>query len=273
MTAWIGVSQSVSHVSRVSRRSSHIHIHKLNTTHQLEDAARRADDDVGLLVPVEHVDVLLDGHAAVEHRHAHCLLDAWVARTQGPVGQRCRMVRWAKGQAHSTRTQRPPSKIKIDDSPWGRYFPKRAYSLEIWKASSRVCPITITGMVWYGWMKNAVSGWLSGSFSQSVSHRHLPQRQAGTHAPEGHSSSLGSRRWRVERTKTAVLPMPDLAWQMMSMPSSACGMHSCCTAERRGDDEVEWWWWCGEVWMGGVKTGGISAGGSGHALEGGGALC
>mmetsp|Transcript_163800 Transcript_163800/g.398105 ORF Transcript_163800/g.398105 Transcript_163800/m.398105 type:complete len:204 (-) Transcript_163800:136-747(-) len=34
----------------------------------------------------------------------------------------------------------------------------------------------------------------------------------------------------VASTNTAVLPMPDLAWQMMSMPSSACGMHSCCTS-------------------------------------------
>lgn len=40
-------------------------------THQLLDAARGADDDVRLLVPVEHVDVLLDGHASVEDRHAH----------------------------------------------------------------------------------------------------------------------------------------------------------------------------------------------------------
>ncbi len=35
---------------------------------------------------------------------------------------------------------------------------------------------------------------------------------------------------RTEMTNTAVLPMPDLAWQMTSMPRMACGMHSCCTA-------------------------------------------
>jgi len=44
----------------------------------------------------------------------------------------------------------------------------------------------------------------------------------------------------VERTKTAVLPMPDLAWQMMSMPRMACGMHSCCTERgREGGREGE----------------------------------
>ena len=34
---------------------------------------------------------------------------------------------------------------------------------------------------------------------------------------------------RIAITKTAVLPMPDLAWQSTSMPRMACGMHSCCT--------------------------------------------
>jgi hypothetical protein len=34
---------------------------------------------------------------------------------------------------------------------------------------------------------------------------------------------------RVASTNTAVLPIPDLAWQMMSMPSTAWGMHSCWT--------------------------------------------
>ena len=49
--------------------------------------------------------------------------------------------------------------------------------------------------------------------------------------------STGSSCCRVEMTNTAVLPMPDLAWQMTSMPRMACGMHSCCTAQegrRRG---------------------------------------
>jgi len=37
---------------------------------KLEDAARGADDDVGFLVTAQELDVLLDGHAAVEHGHA-----------------------------------------------------------------------------------------------------------------------------------------------------------------------------------------------------------
>mmetsp|Transcript_9230 Transcript_9230/g.28717 ORF Transcript_9230/g.28717 Transcript_9230/m.28717 type:complete len:201 (-) Transcript_9230:207-809(-) len=42
--------------------------------------------------------------------------------------------------------------------------------------------------------------------------------------------SLGSICCSVLSVNTAVLPMPDLAWQMTSMPRMACGMHSCCTA-------------------------------------------
>jgi len=41
--------------------------------------------------------------------------------------------------------------------------------------------------------------------------------------------STGSICCRVASTNTAVLPIPDLAWQRMSMPRMACGMHSCCT--------------------------------------------
>ena len=36
---------------------------------------------------------------------------------------------------------------------------------------------------------------------------------------------------RTERTNTAVLPMPELAWQMTSVPRIACGMTSNCTCE------------------------------------------
>ncbi len=59
------------------------------------------------------------------------------------------------------------------------------------------------------------------------------ERWVGGWVGEGRRT-LGSRRWRVERTNTAVLPIPDLAWQMMSMPRMACGMHSCWTRGKRG---------------------------------------
>lgn len=74
---------------------------------------------------------------------------------------------------------------------FGRYLLKRVYSFLIWKASSRVWHRTRTET----------------------------------------SPSTGSSWCSVARTNTAVLPIPDLAWQMMSMPSTACGMHSCCTSE------------------------------------------
>lgn len=45
--------------------------------------------------------------------------------------------------------------------------------------------------------------------------------------------SNGSICCRVANTKTAVLPMPDLAWHNTSMPRIACGMHSCCTERAR----------------------------------------
>mmetsp|Transcript_361 Transcript_361/g.886 ORF Transcript_361/g.886 Transcript_361/m.886 type:complete len:209 (-) Transcript_361:183-809(-) len=73
----------------------------------------------------------------------------------------------------------------------GRYLEKRSYSPLIWYASSRVWQSTRTEI----------------------------------------SPSTGSIWWRVASTNTAVLPIPDLAWQMMSMPSTACGMHSCCTSD------------------------------------------
>ena len=41
----------------------------------------------------------------------------------------------------------------------------------------------------------------------------------------------GSICWSVDRTKTAVFPIPDFAWQMTSIPKIAWGMHSCCTNE------------------------------------------
>mmetsp|Transcript_28029 Transcript_28029/g.67331 ORF Transcript_28029/g.67331 Transcript_28029/m.67331 type:complete len:208 (+) Transcript_28029:607-1230(+) len=36
---------------------------------------------------------------------------------------------------------------------------------------------------------------------------------------------------RVARTKTAVFPIPDLAWHKISVPRMACGNASCCTSE------------------------------------------
>ena len=42
--------------------------------------------------------------------------------------------------------------------------------------------------------------------------------------------ATGSSCCRTESTKTAVLPIPDLAWHSTSIPRMACGMHWCCTA-------------------------------------------
>ena len=67
------------------------------------------------------------------------------------------------------------------------YLENRSYSLLIWKANSLVWHMTITDTC----------------------------------------PSTGSSCWSVANTKTAVLPIPDLAWQRMSMPRTAWGMHSC----------------------------------------------
>ena len=42
--------------------------------------------------------------------------------------------------------------------------------------------------------------------------------------------STASSCWSTVSTNTAVLPMPDLAWQITSIPRMAWGMHSCWTA-------------------------------------------
>lgn len=73
------------------------------------------------------------------------------------------------------------------------YLENLSYSLEIWKANSRVWHITST-LTW---------------------------------------PSICSSCWRVAKTNTAVLPMPLLAWQMISMPKIAWGMHSCWTEMKR----------------------------------------
>ena len=73
----------------------------------------------------------------------------------------------------------------------GMYFEKRSYSLLIWNANSLVWHITNTD-TW---------------------------------------PSTGSSCWRVAKTNTAVLPIPDLAWHKMSILSTAWGIHSCCTSE------------------------------------------
>jgi hypothetical protein len=53
------------------------------------------------------------------------------------------------------------------------------------------------------------------------------------------SPALGSNCCRIVKTKTAVFPMPDLAWHKMSIPRMACGMHSCCTAATRAARDSE----------------------------------
>ena len=45
------------------------------------------------------------------------------------------------------------------------------------------------------------------------------------------SPSLTDTWFSVVSTKTAVLPMPDLAWHSTSMPSRQLGMASCCTSD------------------------------------------
>mmetsp|Transcript_54853 Transcript_54853/g.161285 ORF Transcript_54853/g.161285 Transcript_54853/m.161285 type:complete len:205 (+) Transcript_54853:870-1484(+) len=72
-----------------------------------------------------------------------------------------------------------------------KYLAKRSNSCLIWYASSRVWQMTRTFT----------------AFSEAS----ICCRQAST--------------------KTAVLPMPDFAWQRMSVPRMAWGMHSCCTSE------------------------------------------
>lgn len=75
------------------------------------------------------------------------------------------------------------------------YLENLSYSLEIWKANSRVWHMTNT-LTW---------------------------------------PSICSSCWRVARTNTAVFPIPLLAWQMISMPRIAWGMHSCWTAESKNE--------------------------------------
>lgn len=63
--------------------------------------------------------------------------------------------------------------------------------------------------------------------------------------------STGSSCCSVEMTNTAVLPMPDLAWQITSMPRMACGMHSCCTAIwQRGTKGGRHAWWAEKLGSG-----------------------
>ena len=73
------------------------------------------------------------------------------------------------------------------------YFENLWYSFEIWKASSRVWHMTNT----WG-------------------------------PPELSAFSL-SNCCNVAKTKTAVLPIPDLAWQTTSIPVTAWGIHSFWT--------------------------------------------
>mmetsp|Transcript_8954 Transcript_8954/g.33413 ORF Transcript_8954/g.33413 Transcript_8954/m.33413 type:complete len:201 (+) Transcript_8954:669-1271(+) len=72
----------------------------------------------------------------------------------------------------------------------GRYAANRSNSWQIWYASSRV--------------------W---------------QRMSAPTSP-----GTGSSCCSTASTKTAVLPIPDLAWQITSMPKMAWGMHSCWTS-------------------------------------------
>ena len=50
-----------------------------------------------------------------------------------------------------------------------------------------------------------------------------------TSAWQGSGSS--GRHWRTVKTKTAVFPIPDTAWQRTSTPRIDSGMHFCCTSE------------------------------------------
>lgn len=56
-----------------------------------------------------------------------------------------------------------------------------------------------------------------------------------------HSPDLGSSCCSTASTNTAVLPMPDLAWQRTSSPRIAWGMHSCWTVwgDVRGRCQVQ----------------------------------
>lgn len=74
------------------------------------------------------------------------------------------------------------------------YLENLSYSLEIWKANSRVWHITNT-LTW---------------------------------------PSICSSCWSVARTNTAVFPIPLLAWQIISMPRIAWGIHSCWTVKKKG---------------------------------------
>ncbi len=79
------------------------------------------------------------------------------------------------------------------------------------------CVLTVTpeiGHEWFTWYANS----------------RVWQRTSAATCP-----AKGSICWRVERTNTAVFPIPDLAWQMTSIPRIACGMHSCCTAPSPND--------------------------------------
>lgn len=69
----------------------------------------------------------------------------------------------------------------------GMYLLNRSYSLLIWNASSLVWHITKTYTTF----------------------------------------SVGSSCCKVANTNTAVFPIPDFAWHRISMPNTACGIHSC----------------------------------------------
>lgn len=86
------------------------------------------------------------------------------------------------------------------DFTFERYFENLSYSFWIWNASSRVWQSTTT--------------WTS--------------------------PSTGFSWWRVANTNTAVLPIPDFAWQMMSIPSTAWGIHSCWTENLQ--IEIRFWY-------------------------------
>jgi len=89
----------------------------------------------------------------------------------------------------------PPYSVATLLCTAGRYLVKRMNSLRIWKASSRV---------WQSTMAFTLQS--LGSASASIC-------------------------CRMDSTKTAVLPMPEMAWHSTSVPRMACGMHSCWTSE------------------------------------------
>jgi len=102
-----------------------------------------------------------------------------------------------------------------------RYWTSQTHGISAWKRLQISNRIQLEYHVrQFGCIKSPMSTWYANSL---VWHRTRAETWPGT----------GSICCRVERTKTAVFPIPDFAWQITSIPRIAWGMHSCCT-----DDEA-----------------------------------